>query len=146
MSSQLKQILLKMVRLPLADQRWILRQLSNKQLQTFERWQGLQLLTAAKRYRKLNTKQLVLSDEPPQPLPDCCQQLANKAPLYVAIVLKLGDYPWETLFLQQFDTNNTIKKLLENQVPDIKLPVKQALFSDWESTLSFEEQLGNIHG
>lgn len=146
MSSELKQILLNMARLPLSDQRWILRQLSSQQLQTFKRYQGLNLLAAAKRFRKLNTKHLTLSLDVPNPLPACCQQLASKAPLYAAIVLEQGAYSWQTLFLQQFDPDNAIKLLLENQVLDIKTPVKQALFREWENTLSFEEHLGNIHG
>jgi len=135
-----------MARLPSSDQRWILRQLPTEQLLTFKRYQGLELLQAAKRFRRLKIKHLALPLDSPKPLPACCQQLASKAPLYVAIVLEQGSYSWQAQFLQQFDTDAAIRTFLENQVPDLKNLVKHKVFREWEKTLSFEEHLEDCYG
>lgn len=144
--SKLKQILLNIARLPSSDQRWVLRQLSGEQRVTLEQKHGLKLLQSAQRFRKLKTKNLFLPLASPQPLPAYCQQLATKAPLYIAVVIEQGSYPWQALFLQQFDKDGIIKSSLETHVPDIKRLVKEALFSEWENSISFDAYLENGHG
>lgn len=135
MTNQLKQIMLKMVRLSATDQRWILRQLPDEQLARLKNHQGLDLLDSAQRFRKLNVTNLALPATIPKPLPLYCAQLAMKAPLYIAIILEQGDYPWQSLFLQQFDSEKRIAAMLENRVPDIKLSVRQALYEHWGSNI-----------
>ena len=138
MIKQLKQILINVARLPSSDQRWIVRQLSSNQLTTLKQWRGLELLQNAQRFRSLKPIQV---DATPNPLPAYCKLLATKAPLYAAIVLEQGSYPWRSLFLKRFDTDGAIQSLLANQVADIKPLVKQALLSEWENSLSFDMHL-----
>ena len=152
MISRLKQILLKMVRISSSDQRWILRQLTDDQLAKFKRYNGSDILESAKRFRNMDIKHLVMPTALQNPLPACCTQLAMKAPLYAAIILEQGSYPWQSDFLKQFDSDNLVSDMLENRVPDIKEAVKQALYSEWESTKDmddlqpFENYLEDVHG
>lgn len=146
MLRQLKQVLLKIARLPAVDQRWILHQLSAEQRIALQNHQGLEILKAARRFRKL-------PQQPPEPLlatsealPTYCQQLAGESPLYAAIVIEQGLFPWRSRFLSEFDIEGTIQSALNCQVPDIKSPVKQALFHEWEARLSFDGYLENQHG
>ena len=144
-NASLKQILLKIARLPSSDQRWILHRLSNQQRATLTHWPGLKLLQRAQHFRTLKIHYHDAPLNPPITLPACCQHLSTKAPLYVAIVIEQGLYPWTTLFLQQFDQDGLIKASLENHVPDIKPLVKQALFSEWEHS-SAEHYGGHVAG
>lgn len=152
MDKNFKELLVKIARLPRADQRWILRQLSDDQLSTFNQNQGMELLEEAQRFRNLKTKNLLTLMNNPQtldekdPLPLFCEQLAKKNPLYAAVVIEQGGYPWESIFLQKFDSDGLIKKSLENQVPDLKALVKNTLFKEWEQSLSFENHLENENG
>lgn len=160
MTSRLKQILLKMVQLPSADQRWILRQLPAGQLEKFKRYKGATILESAQRFRNMDIKHLAMPTEVPNSLPAWSTQLALKNPLYTAIILEQGSYPWQSLFLEQFDSRTLIADMLETRVPDIKEPVKQALYDEWENNispasqevpgvenlLSFENYLEKVHG
>ena len=143
MIKQLKQILVTIARIPPSDQRWIVRRLTTEQLATFNQWQGLTLLQDAQRFRKLKLKRI---DTSPNPLPDYCKQLTTKAPLYTAIILEQGSYSWHSVFLKRFDKNGVVKALLDNQVGNIKPSVKQALWNEWENSLSFEMHLDTING
>ncbi len=87
-----------------------------------------------------------MPSDPPIGLPVYAQKLATRAPLYAAIVIEQGNYPWEVLFLNQFDTTGAIQRLLESQVVDIKVDVKQTVFKTWEDALSFEQHLEASHG
>ena len=136
-----KQILLNIARLPSLDQHWILRRLSNEQRVILERWQGLTLLQQAQGFRTLKTSRFIKPSDDSPPMPALCQQLATKSPLYAAIIIDQGLYPWSTLFLQQFDKDGVIKTCLDNHVRDIKPLVKQTLFSEWENAISFESYL-----
>ena len=142
----LKKILVQIARLPARDQRWILKQLSSTAQSTLSRWDGLALLKEAQRFRTLPPQDICISNEPAIVLPAYAQTLAMRAPLYAAIVIERGDYPWGFLFLKQFDKTGAIKRLLENQVFDIKTDVKEALFKAWEDSLSFEHHLEASHG
>ncbi len=143
MIKQLKQILVTIARIPPSDQHWIVRQLTIDQLARFNQWQGFSLLQDAQRFRKLK---LQCFDASPNPLPAYCKQLTTKAPLYTAIILEQGSYSWHSVFLKRFDKNGEIKALLDNQVSDIKPSVKQALWNEWENSLSFEMHLDTING
>ena len=147
MVNRLKEILLTMAQLPGADQQWILQQLPIKALETFKAKQGLTLLQQARRFRSLKTNKLAIPFEKSSlSLPDYCQQLATKSPLYVAIILEQGNYPWTANFLKQFDNHKLISTALENHTPDIKFTIKQALFNEWNSLYSFERYLDDQHG
>lgn len=91
-------------------------------------------------------KNNITPQDPVPVLPVDCQLLAGKCPLYVAIVLEQGTYPWKNEFLKQFDSAGHISAALEDKVCDIKPSVKQALLQDWESHLSFEAYLEGAHG
>lgn len=143
MIKQLKQILVNIARIPTSDQRWIIRRLTTEQLATFNRWQGKKLLHDAQRFRALKRIRFEVSQNP---LPVYCKQLAAKAPLYTAIILEQGSYPWHSIFLKRFDKDGAIKALLDNQVSDIKPLVKQTLWNEWENSLSFEMHLDTING
>jgi len=146
MTNQLKQILFNIARLPSVDQDWILRRLSNTELNTLNQYNGLKLLKEAQRFRLLKSEDACIPlKEAPMPLPDLCQQLALKAPLYAAIIIEQGAYPWREMFLEQFDVDGTIQGLLENQVLDVKPMVKQAVFSEWERSVSFDNLLDSAH-
>ena len=101
----------------------------------------LVFLLALLRYRKKRAErrqpllnELQVQPKPLPTLPDYCQQLANKSPLYVAIVLEQAAYPWEDQFLDQFDSDGVIRNALANQVVDIKPLTRQRLFRDWEDS------------
>ncbi len=152
MAKNLKEILVNIARLPKGDQRWILRQLPQEHLITFHNNQGEELLKEAQRFRKLKTKHLPSLSEStpnlnaPDPLPSFCEELAKKAPLYAAVVIEQGGYPWESLFLQKFDNDGLIKNSLQNQVPDLKPVIKNTLFNEWEQSLSFESFMESENG
>lgn len=136
-----------MAQLPPADQRWILKQLSTKALEKLKAKQGLTLLKEAQRFRGLKTNKFVMPVDNFLPsLPDYCQQLATKSPLYIAIILEQGNYPWQAAFLKQFDNHHLISRALENHAPDIKLTIKQALCNEWDSLNTFEHYLSDKHG
>lgn len=146
MINQLKPLLLQIARLPSVDQHWIMRQLSKAELNTFKQYNGLKQLQEARRFRTLKPNDVCLPIQKATLLPDVCQQLALKPPLYAAIILEQGSYSWRTLFLDQFDADGTIQSLLENQVMDVKSVVKQAVFNEWEQSVSFESLLDEAHG
>jgi len=144
MLRQLKHILLQIARLPMRDQRWIVARLTDEQRSALQRHQGLELLKNARRFKKLPAGNPTLPEAPV--LPDFCSQLASEDPLYAAIVLAQGDFPWQAQFLQDCDHEGSIKNSLDCLVPDIKDLVKQALFDEWESRLSFDSHLESQHG
>lgn len=145
MTRRIKDILLSVARLPLADQRWILKRLPSARRATFERLHGLQQLQEARRFRTLATPKMPLLKSPP-PLPDGCDWLANKDPLYIATILEQGVYAWTTDFLQLYDKDGIIRASLEHQVTQLKPLVKQALFIEWEKNGSFESYLEESNG
>ncbi len=145
MTRRLKDILLSIARLPLVDQRWILKRLPSAQHATFERLHGLQHLQEARRFRTLATPKAQLLKSP-HPLPDGCDWLANKDPLYIATILEQGAYAWTAGFLQKYDKDGRIRTSLEHQVTHLKPLVKQALFMEWEKRWSFERYLDDVNG
>lgn len=143
MIKQLKQILVNIAHLPTSDQHWIVQQLTRTQFITFKKWNGLALLNEAQRFRGLAQSDLTIDQA--RPLPAYCQQLAIKPPLFTAIIIEQGEYPWVDSFLKQFDVNGAIQASRE-RVPYIKPHVKNALFNEWEQSLTFESHLDTTHG
>lgn len=152
MAKQLKQILLNIAQLSNTDQRWILRKLPHAQLTTLKQNQGLTLLKEAQRFKTLNLhhqNKALTAPETKQTsklLPDYCQELATKSPLYSAIILDQGNVAWQSVFLEQYDEQGFIKNALEQQVPDLKPLVKEAVFEEWEKNYSFAAYLEAEHG
>ncbi len=147
MIKQLKHILVNIARLPSVDQRWILRRLSKLELKTLNQWHGLKLLKDAQRFRTLKADDLSLPQAAPPPvLPAFCRDLAGKAPLFAGIIIEQHNQPWTVQFLHHFDSDGIIQAALENQVLDIKLMVKQAVFNEWEQSISFDHLLDDAHG
>lgn len=142
----LKKILVQIARLPARDQRWILKQLPHTAHATLSRLDGLALLKEAQRFRTLTPQDICMPKEPDIRLPAYAQTLAGRAPLYTAIVLEQGHYPWGVLFLNQFDTTGAIQRSLESHVMDIKPSVKQSVLKAWDDSLTFEQHLETSHG
>ncbi len=142
MSKSLKHIILDLARLSCLDQHWILQQLSVQERLTFKKHQGPTLLNDAQKFKPLKPMDVKLpKDTPKACLPILCDELALKSPLYIAIVIDMGAYSWVPLFLEQYDTQGSIQSSIEQQVPDIKFSVKQAVFNEWEASISFEALL-----
>jgi hypothetical protein len=146
MSNPLKQILLKMARLPKSDQRWIISKLSNVEAQRFKQEQGEQLLLDARRFRQLKLDLQPLISRNTQNIPPFQQRLAACPRLYIAIVLEQGNYLWQEQFLKDFDQDGSIKQLFATQVKPLKLATRQVLFKQWETSLSFDEHVEAIDG
>ncbi len=145
MISAFKQILLQISRLPARDQRWIVKQLSPAAQSRFSQKNGPALLKEAARFSAVAPQDSALPDEPCIALPAYANALAIRAPLYVAIVMEQGRYPWAGVFFNAFDTSGAIRSLMDNQVLDIKPQVKQAVLNAWEASLSFEQHLETSH-
>ncbi len=145
MNNEFKKLLLKIANLPLADQKWVLSQLTPKQQELFIRWQGLTLLNKARRFRKLPYPLLPQVVDNPQ-LPELCQQLNQQAPLYIAIILEQGQFKWTQQFIESHEQSDEIKQLLHEVVCFIKPATKACTFKQWQHQLSFMEQLENING
>lgn len=145
MTKTLKPILLDIASLKRRDQQWILQQLSNESARKFTQKKGLQLLATARRFLGIK-----IPDSLPKTsissLPSYCQTLANKAPLYIAIILKQGDYPWTDDFLKQLDDSKAVSMALDSTILDIKPAVQTLVWQEWQQTLSFEHHLENDHG
>lgn len=145
MTNTLKPILLEIASLKQRDQQWILKQLPEELARKFNQKKGLQLLATARRFLGLKAR-----DNLPKvsisPLPSYCQALANKSPLYIAIILEQGNYAWKNNFLSQFDDSKAVNMALDTQLIDIKLAVKALVWQEWQQTLSFDQHLENDHG
>jgi hypothetical protein len=145
MNKEFKTLLLKIARLPLVDQRWILNQLTPKQQEQFSCWQGESLLLKARQFRKVAYDQ---ANAVPQikPLPDFCKELRQQAPLYIAILLDQGQFEWEQPFVQTIEQRNEIKQLMEETVPFIKPETKACIYKQWQAQLNFIDQLECLNG
>jgi hypothetical protein len=122
-----------MGRLPKTDQHWILRQLHPEHLVTLTKNQGLNLLKEAQRFRKIKepVSEMTTKSKTPDSLPNYCHELAQKTPLYIAIVLDQGCYSWVDQFLYTYDQQGVVQSLMKNQVCEIKPAVKSILFQEW---------------
>lgn len=145
MIRELKEILIKIAALPRSDQRWIISKLPDQQTAIFKQMQGEQQLEKARRFRCLNTKHALTKLTPPL-ASTYPQALANYPPLYIAIVLEQGKFPWQESFLQAVDQDDTVKFLLYNRVQELKDAARQALFKQWEANSSLQSFLEQNHG
>ncbi|MBA2709673.1 MAG: hypothetical protein H0U57_03650 [Tatlockia sp.] len=140
----LKEILLKIGRLPKADQRWILSKLSASQKNQFCEMQGEQLLAKAHRFRSLKSKRASLPNLPII-APPHMHALAAFCPLYVAILLEQGQFSWRQQFLDLFDKENKIKNLdNSDELNQLSKATKQVLLKLWEKP--FADYLEINHG
>ncbi|WP_028388035.1 hypothetical protein [Legionella fairfieldensis] len=137
-----KQILLKIARLPKADQRWIIRQLPTLEKKRFKQIQGEVLLINARRFRKIKTLSQKCATKPS--LPIYYHHLNQYSSLYIAIILE-HDARKEQ-FLNFFDQNGNIRSCLETSVQQLKPAAKKVIFEQWKASLSFEACLENGHG
>lgn len=149
MNNPFNHLLTRLTKLPPADQRWIWKQLSTEQRRSFKKNKGIIQLQAALGGLPSDRSSLKPIPDVPQALPTYCAALAIKDPLYIAIVLEQGSYPWQTQFLTEFDSEGEISRLLSKDVFNIKFLVRQALFKEWESScfhLDFEQFLEEPNG
>ena len=131
--TKFKSLLIKIASLPKSDQRWLLKQLSSEQQELFNQYQGRNLLKEARRFSQLPLPAIKESEV----LPQLAQELKTYQPLFIAIILEQGQFAWkEELCLDS----------LPHDLQHIKEASKQALFNQWQSTLSFSEQLEVEHG
>ncbi|MBA2655978.1 MAG: hypothetical protein H0U70_03235 [Tatlockia sp.] len=146
MTRALKEILLDMVNLTLADQRWILANLREAEGQIFNQLQGERLLQEARRFRNLKK---IPGTEPqrPQLANFHCQALKNYCSLYISILLEQGQFSWQQQFLSFYDPNQTIRKTLRSaELKHLKIAAKQALLEHWQNKQSFSHHLEQKHG
>lgn len=137
MNKTFESLLLKMARLPAVDLHWVLNQLTETNRRAFKRHHGFHFLKMAHGKIERNTP----PPEPKETLPGIGVALAKKAPLYAAVILEQGQYPWAPLFLAQKDTSGLIQVALNQDVLDLKPAVKLALWQEWEASFSFEHYL-----
>lgn len=141
MITKLKKILLKIALIPKKDQEWLLSQLSPAEKTQFQKAKGLELLEQALRFRNLAHEKCAPS-LPPKRLPDFCEQLRLKDPLYLAIILEQTTGDWQQHFASSIIQEETISVQLKQLKPATKALIRQ----QWESTLDFSEQLECNHG
>lgn len=140
MDNAFKNLLLKIAKLPLSDQRWILNQFTTEQQALFDSCQGSSLLEQARRFR-------LLPDSKHQPikqnhaLPDYCQELSKLPPLYIAILLEQGQFAWEAIFLEVHQLQHTLPQIMQTHVALIKPATKTLLFKQWQAGLNFKDHL-----
>lgn len=128
-----KRLLLQMARLPKRDRQWIIRQLPDSAHETWLKHRGAALLNAAQRFQTLTIDDACIPTEIAALPPQACA-LATQPPLYIALILTQGQFPWTRLFLTTWDAQGAIKMAMENEAPCIKPAVQQALFNAWESS------------
>lgn len=145
MNNEFKKIILNIAKLPRSDQKWVLNQLAPKQREQFKQLQGDSLLQDAYKFRHLPCPEVPQITKETQ-LPDACQQLSQKDPLYIAIILEQGQFTWEQLFLQNCMQKNQITGHLHTSVKELKPATKSYVFQQWQANLSFQEQLETTHG
>ena len=145
MNKEFKTLLLKIAALSLKDQNWVLSQLPPRQQEQFTRRQGVSLLSKARQFRKVPYTQLIQMPQTKQ-LPDFCKELKQQPPLFIAIILEQGRFEWEQPFLHNTEQRDEIKQLIDKTVRFIKPATKAYTFKQWQTQLSFIEQLENING
>ncbi len=145
MNKEFKKLLLKIAQLPLKDQNWILTQLSPSQQKQFVQQQGVSLLDKARQFRTLPYSQLPLISQIPQ-LPELCKDLMQLEPLYIAIILEQGNFSWTKQFLENSGQGKHIKNITDEKICLIKPATKARVFQQWQSQLSFKEQLEHLDG
>jgi hypothetical protein len=67
-------------------------------------------------------------------------------PLYVAIILEQGQFPWAIDFVEEYQQHHNLPSLPIKLVEKVKLGTKVVLFNQWQKTLNFAGQLEVDHG
>lgn len=137
MVKSFKALILDLARLPRKDQRWVIKHLSETQQARFQQLDGLSLLKAAQRFRRVQQVPVIDQVNPSSPEPTDYQALAKQTPLYAAIVLDQSEYSWREGYLKTCDQEGVIRSLLVDTIPDLKAATKQAVFQAWQQANSF---------
>ncbi|MFC3909485.1 hypothetical protein ACFORL_10435 [Legionella dresdenensis] len=146
MAKSFKQLILNIARLNKGDQKWLINRLSPEQKAQFEALDGRQLLQQAKKFRQVEMP-ANLPVTAVEPLPPYCNSLADNPPLFCAIILEQGNFPWIEHFLQAHDPEQAILDCLQTRIVAIKPDTKKALFAHWQKSNTFEQFLaGQNHG
>lgn len=143
----MKEILLKIARLPKAHQQWIIKQLPEAQRQLFQQLKGPELLKKAKQFRGLGVPEPRQSlENKPQALPPCALELNKKPALFTAIILHEGHFSWSDNFLNQAANAPAIREKIQKALPAIKEKTRQALYHHWleqQPMTTFDEVIKN---
>lgn len=148
MNKTLKILMLKISKLSLKNQQWIKSQLNPHQLQLYKRLNIDQLLLEARKFKQLPTaafEQEPKLEKNPFVLAPYARELAEQEPLYIAIILNQGHFNWEHEFINVYKHPQHITELLSKLDVHIKESTQKIVFQQWQSQLSFAEQLGVSH-
>ena len=145
MIKSFKTLLLKIVKLPLSDQKWLLEQLAPRQKELFHELNGPSLLKEAQVFKTINSCELIDKSEEAI-LPNLCDTLRQEIPLFIAIILEQNQYSWENAFLEYHPQKEDIKQIRNEVVIHLKTATKLRLVNSWHSKLSFNEQLESMNG
>ncbi len=140
MNKSFKTLLLKIARLPLRDQKWLINHLSPDALHRFNTLKGKTLLHQARKFRDVQSLVTELPDTP-QALPTYCETLKDRSTLYQAIIIKQGHFPWAQNYLET--QAHDVKQIA---VQHIKPKTQMALLRHWQNQLTFKEQLEEHSG
>lgn len=143
MNKEFKQLLLKIAALPLRDQKWMLNQLTAEQQEQFKLMQGTDLLQQARRFRTISCPEVKPSSIN---LPALCHSLKQEDPFYIALILEQGQFHWREQFLLSHEHGDEIQHLMNEKISALKSSTKLSAFKQWQSQLSFEDQLVMNHG
>lgn len=141
MTNSFKRLLLKIAKLSRSDQAWILKQLKPEQKEQFKQLQGDKLLQSARRFSHLPETPDRLQTQQLNALPAFCHALSQHPALYIAMILKQGQFDWQHQFLASCEQN--IEELLQTNA--IKYATQLFVFKQWQTQLSFSEQLETSH-
>lgn len=138
MNERFKKLLSKITQLALKDQVWLLKQLSPNERKQFIEAQGGVFFTEKHGLPILSSS---------RPFPLFCETLKEESPLFISIILDVGQFQWATHFITSCGTNAPdIQRCKENKLPLLKPATKATLFKHWQNQLNFSEQLETIHG
>lgn len=135
-----------MAKLPIRHQRWILKQLPENLLKTFQDFKGETLLKEARKYKKIPAH-LFPTVENRLDLPYEAKELSkHKNLLYIAISLYEGRFYWTKCFLEQHPERKKIEHLMHTQVVNTKPAARKLLMTCSTASPSFEALLEESNG
>lgn len=143
MNSDFRKFIVRIASLKSCDQKWLLKHLGVKEQAVFNRLQGPLLLKEAKRFKGLTCQEVKSAKAPTLPL--LCQNLKQQDPLFIAIILEQGQFSWESHWLNTLEDKERIE-IHRRTIQSIKPLTRATLFKNWQSALSFAQQLGSTHG
>ncbi len=142
----MKKILCSMAKLPIRHQRWILKQLPENLLKTFQDLKGEALLKEARKYKKIPAR-IFPQVEHKRELPSAFEVLSkHENLLYIAIILYEGKFSWTQLFLAQHSEGMEIERLIHTKVMNIKPAARKLLIDCSTINSSFEALLEESNG